>query len=135
LLLREHRREPRGRHAVHPDDRPHRTPPTTLTLLARAARAGRQIGALCEGIHRRDGEVGVRRILGALSLVRSNGAALADEACAAALELGIAEYRFIRRYLERPPSTALTLRQVDPLIRQLTHYRDVIAHKTQEISP
>jgi hypothetical protein len=39
LLLREHRRQHRGRHAVHPDDRPRRTPPTTLTLFARAARA------------------------------------------------------------------------------------------------
>src|SRR5262245_641070 len=135
LLLREHRRAPRGRHAVHPADRPRRTPPTTLTLLARAARAGRQIGALCEGIHRRDGELGVRRILGVLSLVKKHGAVLVDEACAAALELGIPEYRFVRRYLERQPATALTLRQVDPLIRQLTHYRDVIAHKTQEISP
>ena len=33
-----------------------------------------------------------------------------------------------------PGAPALpTLRQVDPLIRQLTHYRDVIAHKTQEV--
>jgi hypothetical protein len=29
----------------------------------------------------------------------------------------------------------LTLRQVDPLIRDLTHYRDVIARKTQEERP
>jgi hypothetical protein len=27
----------------------------------------------------------------------------------------------------------LTLRQVDPLIRELTHYRAVIAQKTQEV--
>ena len=27
------------------------------------------------------------------------------------------------------------LRQVDPLIRELTHYRDVIAQKTQETIP
>jgi len=34
------------------------------------------------------------------------------------------------------PGRGLTLRQVDPLIRELTHYRDVIAQKTQEeISP
>src|SRR5437899_561114 len=43
-LLREHRRQARGRHAIHPDDQPPRTPPTTLTLLARAARAGDPIG-------------------------------------------------------------------------------------------
>src|SRR5207249_6669484 len=86
LLLREHRRQLRGRHAIHPEDRPPRTPPTTLTLLARAARAGRHIGALCEGIHRRDGELGVRRILGVLALVKTHGAVIVEEACTTALE-------------------------------------------------
>ncbi|MGH7375122.1 MAG: IS21 family transposase [Candidatus Rokuibacteriota bacterium] len=130
-LLREHRRQAPGRHAISPQDRPPRTPPTTLTLLAHATRAGAHIGPLCETIHRRDGELGVRRILGVLSLVKQHGAAAVDDACAAALELQVADYRFVRRYLERqrPP---LTLRQVDPLIRDLTHYRDLIARKTQE---
>ena len=36
----------------------------------------------------------------------------------------------IRRFLERRPQ--LTLRQVDPLIRELTHYRDLIDTKLQE---
>jgi hypothetical protein len=35
-------------------------------------------------------------------------------------------YRFLRRYLERRPPVPVTLRQVDPLIRQLTLYRDLI---------
>jgi len=39
------------------------------------------------------------------------------------------------RYVERHPAPPLTLRQVDPLIRELTHYRDVIAQKTQEEAP
>src|SRR2546427_1342240 len=52
-LLREHRRQAPGHHAIHPADRPARTPPTTLTLLARAVRAGAHIGTLCETIHRR----------------------------------------------------------------------------------
>jgi hypothetical protein len=111
---------------------PRAPPPTTLTLLARAARAGRHIGTLCEGIHRRDGEVGVRRILGVLALVKKHGVAGVEAACAAALELGVADYRFVRRYLERQTPAPLTLRQVDPLIRELTHYRDVIARTTQE---
>jgi transposase len=133
-LLREHRRlAARGRHEIHPDDRSPRTPPTTLTLLARAARAGAQIGALCTAVHRRDGELGVRRILGVLALVKKHGAAQAEDACAAALHLGVADYRFVRRYLERRHTAPLTLRQVDPLIRELTHYRDVIARKTQEV--
>jgi transposase len=135
-LLREHRRPVRrGRHVVHPEDRPPRTPPTTVTLLARAARAGAHIGPLCTAIHRRDGELGVRRILGVLSLVKKHGAGVVDDACAAALELEAATYQFVRRYVERHPAAPLTLRQVDPLIRELTHYRDVIAHKTQEESP
>jgi transposase len=135
-LLREHRRQAmRGRHEIHPDDRPTRTPPTTATLLARAARVGTHIGPLCAAIHRRDGERGVRRILGVLGLIKKHGAAVVDAACAAALELEAADYRFVRRYLERHPAAPLTLRQVDPLIRELTHYRDVIARKTQEEIP
>jgi hypothetical protein len=77
----------------------------------------------------------VRRLLGVLSLVKKYGAAAVDDACAAALELQVADYRFVRRYLERRPAVPLTLRQVDPLIRDLTHYRDVIARKTQEDFP
>ena len=130
-LLREHSRQLlRGRHQVHVDDRPQRTPDTTLTLLARAARAGTAVGALCTAIHGRDGEPGVRRILGVLSLAKTYGVASVEEACAAALELGVADYRFVRRYLERHPPTPLTLRHVDPLIRELTHYRDVVAQLT-----
>jgi hypothetical protein len=135
-LLREHRRQTlRGHHEIHPADRPARTPPTTVTLLARATHAGPQIGTLCAAIHRRDGELGVRRILGVLGLAKKYGPAAVEDACAAALELGIAEYRFVRRYLDRHPPVPLTLRQVDPLIRDLTHYRDVIARKTQEEIP
>ena len=48
----------------------------------------------------------------------------------AALELGVPTYRFLRRYLERRSPVPLTLRQVDPLIRQLTLYRDLIDRKT-----
>jgi transposase len=134
-LLREHRHQPRGRQAIHPEDRPARTPATTLALLTRAARAGAHIGTLCTTIHRRDGESGVRRILGVLALAKKHGPVVVDEACAAALELGVADYRFVRRYLERHVPAPLALRQVDPLIRELTHYRDVIARKTEETTP
>ena len=41
------------------------------------------------------------------------------------------EYRFVRRYLERNPQPPVSLRQVDPLIRQLTLYRDLIEEKNQ----
>ena len=77
-------------------------------------------------MHRHDGELAVRRILGLLGLARRHGAVTVDEACAAAFEIGVPTYRFVRRYLERQLVPRLKLRQVDPLIRELTHYRDVI---------
>jgi len=36
------------------------------------------------------------------------------------------EYRFVRHYLERRPHPQMFLRQIDPLIRELTEYRDFI---------
>jgi transposase len=128
-LLREHVRQERGRRRMRDEDRPKRTPPTTLQLLARAHRAGAHVGALCEALHREAGEVAVRRILGVLALAKRHGPVAVDEACAAALELALPSYRFVRRYLERRPP--LTLKQVDPLIRELTHYRDLIDRRTQ----
>jgi len=38
----------------------------------------------------------------------------------------------VRRYLERQVPAPLSLRQIDPLIRQLELYRDVIQAKTKE---
>jgi transposase len=130
-LLREHVRQERGRRRMREEDRPKTTPATTVQLLARASRAGEHVGTLCRAIHRQDGEAGVRRILGVLSLAKKHGPALVDEACAAALELELPTYRFVRRFLERRPALQLTLRQVDPLIRELTHYRDLIDRRTQ----
>lgn len=60
-LLREHVRHKRGGYRINPEDSPKRTPLGTLQLLARAERAGAQIGAFCQAIHRRQGELGVRR--------------------------------------------------------------------------
>ena len=131
-LLREHLRQTRGRHRIKEADRPRKTPLGTMQLLARADRAGSQIGVLCRGMHREHGEIAVRRIQGVLSLAKKYGVASVDDACAAALEVGVCEYRFVRRYLERNPQLPLSLRQVDPLIRQLTLYRDFIQDKTKE---
>ncbi len=74
----------------------------------------------------------MRRILGVLSLARKYGAPAVEDACAAALELSVPTYRFVRRYLERHPPVQLSLRQIDPLIRELTHYRNVINNLTKE---
>ena len=60
--------------------------------------------------------------------------AVTEEAGKAALDFGVPTYRFIRRYLDRRPPVPLTLRQVDPLIRQLTLYRDLIDRRTGDRS-
>jgi len=128
-LLREHLSGKRGGHRIRDADRPRRTPLKLLQLLARAHKAGSNIGALCDAIHARQGELGMRRIQGVFQLVKKYGSAASDDACAAALELRVAEYRFVRRYLERRPQAPLSLRQVDPLIRELTEYRDLIQQR------
>ena len=128
-LLREHLRTKRGGHRVRDADRPRRTPPQLLQLLARAHKAGANIGAVCDAIHARQGELGMRRIQGVLHLVKKYGSVASDDACAAAQELRVPEYRFVRRYLERSLHAPLSLRQVDPLIRELSHYRDLIQQR------
>ena len=129
-LLREHLRAPRGRHRIADRDRPARTPPKTSALLAAAKRAGPSIATLCDHIHRQDGVAGVRRILGILALAKKHGAPVVEDAASAALEVGVPTYHFLRRYLDRRPAPPLTLRQVDPIIRQLTLYRDFIDRRT-----
>jgi transposase len=131
-LLREHLRHARGGRRIQDQDRPKKTPLTTQQLLGRADRTGAQIGVLCRGMHQTSGEAAVRQILGVLSLVKKYGCATVEDACATALEMGAGHYRFVRRYLERQAPTQLSLRQIDPLIRQLELYRDVIQARTKE---
>jgi hypothetical protein len=134
-LLREHLRHARGCHRIKDEDRPKNTPLTTQQLLFRADRAGVQIGALCRGMYQTNGERAVRHVLGVLSLVKKYGGATVEDACATALEMGAGQYHFVRRYLERQLPSPLSLRQIDPLIRQLELYRDVIQAKTKESEP
>ena len=129
-LLREHVRAPRGWHRIEDVDRPSRTPAKTLALLTAAHRVGPSVGAIVDHIHGHDGAGGVRRILGVLALAKKHGPAVVEDAARAALDLAVPTYRFLRRYLERRPPVPLSLRQVDPLIRQLTLYRDLIDRTT-----
>jgi transposase len=134
-LLREHVRQRRGWHRTKEEDRPRNRPPTTEQLLLRATRAGEAIGRLAREIYQREGEAGIRRIQGVLSLARKHGPALTEDAARAALEIGVPTYRFLRRYLSRHPAAQLRLRSLDPLIRDLTHYRDLITQMTEETEP
>jgi transposase len=131
-LLRELVRQKKGYHRMRDEDRPAKTPETTVRLLSRASRAGESIGIVCQAIHQQDGEVGVRRILGVLSLVKKHGPAPVEQACSMALEAQVPTYRFVRRYVERQQAQLpLQLTQVDPLIRALTEYRDLIDRRCE----
>ena len=72
----------------------------------------------------------MRQILGVLALAKKHGPAVVEDAAQAAVDIGVLTYRFVRKYVERRPPVPLTLRQVDPLIRQLTLYRDLIDRTT-----
>jgi len=133
-LLREHIRQERGRHRIQEQDRAKRTPLGIVQLLARASQSGENIGTFCTTLYERQGEPAVRRLQGILSFHKKYGVARVNEACAAALELEVYDYRFVRRYLERRSGPSVSLRQVDPLIRQLTLYRDLIEERTKGIN-
>ena len=134
-LLREHLRQERGRHRIKDEDRPKRTPLGTVQLLARAERTGSHIGTLSHALHRLQGEPAIRRIQGLLAFAKKYGVARVDDACAVALEVEAYDFRFVRRYLERNSRPPLSLRQVDPLIRQLHLCRDLIQERTKEPNP
>ncbi len=129
-LLREHLRQARGRRRIRDEDRPKRTPPGTLQLLERAARSGSNIGAFTKALFELQAEAAVRRT-GHSLLHQKVRRGRVDDACAAALEMQAYDYRFVRVYLERRSEPPVSLRQVDPLIRQLTLYRNLIEERTQ----
>ena len=131
-LLREHLRQKRGGYRIEEEDHPKKMPLSTAQLLRRAAHAGTQTGKFCQLLYDRQGEISIRRILGVLSLMKKYGVPAVEDACAVALDIGVHEYRFVRRYLERRPHPQMFLRQIDPLIRELTEYRDFINLKIKE---
>jgi hypothetical protein len=92
-LLREHLRQRPGGYRLPDEDRPKKMLFTTAQLLRRAERAGTQIGVLCNSIYQRQGEIGIRRILGVLSLLKKYGVPAVEDACATALEMGVPEYK------------------------------------------
>ncbi|MBV9481925.1 MAG: IS21 family transposase [Acidobacteria bacterium] len=132
FLMREHVRQRRGLHRIQAQDRSPRTPAPVRKLLWRCQQAGSHIGIFGHALHDRQGQVAVRRIQGMLALAKKFGVAALDKACAVALEMRVYEYRFVKHYLEHHPPAPLTLQQVDPLIRNLLEYRDVIQQKIKE---
>ena len=131
-LLIEHLKTKRGHHRIREETRTRRSPPKLINVLARAELTGKFIGRVCDAIHRSEGDYGIRRILGVLSLAKKYGAPALDSACETALVAGAPTYRFLRSYLERTERGPLSLKQIDPLIRELTHYRDLIDQRTKK---
>jgi transposase len=131
-LLREHVRHCRGRHRIHDEDRSKRTPLSTEQLLARTRKAGLSIGAFCQMLFEINGQTAIRRIQGVMAMAKRYGVASTEEACKLALEMGVYQYPFVRRYLEKHGALMNALKQADPIIRQLDLYRDVIAERTKE---
>jgi len=70
--------------------------------------------------------------LGVLALAKRHGVPRLEDACAAALELKVPTYRFVKRYVDRTNAPELGLKQTDRLIRELEHYRDVVRRITQK---
>lgn len=134
-LLVEHERTRPGGYRRREQDRPARILPGIAALLGRAHKAGKAIGDLCDAIFARRRDEGTKQIQGVLRLARDYGVPAAEDACRVALELGVIEYHFVKRYLARVRSAMPDLAQVDPLIRELTHYRDLINARTGGTEP
>lgn len=135
-LLREHLVQKRGGRRVHDEDRPTSTPKSTTHLVSELTRAGRNVGIFADELRLKHGDEDViRKLLGVRSLIKKYGAPAVDDASAALLELDLHDYRSLRRYLERRSTPPISLAQIDPLIRQLTHYRDLIQQKTEGDTP
>ena len=128
-LLREHLEQKRGGHRIREADRPRRTPQHTVACWRGPTRPEPASARSATPSIIVRARPGCAASWACSRWLRSMVADCDRDACAAALELGVAEYRFVRRYLERSPQAPLSLRQVDPLIRELVQYRDLIQQR------
>ena len=127
-LLVEHERAPPGEHVLS-RNRPRYQP--LQALLTEASRHGAAVATLCNILAQEvETEQARRQIRGVLQLARHHGSSPLIKACSAALDFGVPTYRFVRNYIKHHPGAPLSLRQIDPLIRELTSYRDVINELT-----
>jgi hypothetical protein len=124
-LLREHLTADPGRHRMQPADRPSRTPPGVTALLVRAHGIGAAAGVIADAIYADNPIVGVRRVHGLCSLAKKHGVVAVERAAQVALDAGAHTYRAVKVCLDRDLTTPIGLRQIGPVIRKLTEYRDV----------
>jgi transposase len=133
-LLREHVRHGRGRYS--PSFEKHiKTPPEVLSLLAQMQRIGPSLGEFSKRLHEAEGDLAVRRILGLRSMCKEHTPQRVEAACMLALEHGIVRYAFVKSYLNKTrgaPEPQLSLLQEHPLIRKLSHYRELFSQLINE---
>ena len=131
-LLREHLRSAPGKYRIREEDRSRKTPPGVPALLARAERLGKSVVIVAKAILEQDGPApGIRRVQGTLGLAKKYGQGPLEKACAFAVQSGVTNYRFVKSYLEHAPSEPLTLKQVHPLIRELSQYQQLLEQRIQ----
>jgi hypothetical protein len=119
---------------MRPEDRPSQTPPEVAALLVRAHGIGSAAGAIADAIYADDRILGVRRVLGLCGLAKKHGVVAVERAAKVALDAGALTYRAVKACLVHHQAAPLALRQVDPLIRGLTEYRDLVCRITGEPS-
>jgi transposase len=134
-LLREHVVTDRGRHRMRPEDQPTRTPPQVAALLVRAHGIGPAAGAIADAVYADNRILGIRRVLGLCALAKKHGVVAVERAAKVALDAGAHTYRAVKACLVHHQAAPLALRQVDPLIRELTEYRDLVCRITQGDPP
>lgn len=108
-------------------------PSLTQEPCEKAAKAGEHIGHVARriAVDASAPEMAARRIRALLRLAREHGQGHVDNACSIALQSGAPNLHFVRVYLEKHPPVPLSLKQVDPLIRELNEYRAVVERLTQ----
>ena len=119
---------PGARPPSHPGRGPpaskHRCPP--YSCWRAPTRPAPHIGALCQRMHRSRASRPCAAFWACCRSPRSTAPPAWTRPAPPRWKSDVCDYRFVRRYLERQPALPLSLRQVDPLIRQLTLYRDLI---------
>lgn len=131
LVVEHSRTQTKGTRIPRKESEARRASSALDEILKAAARAGPSVGKLCCAVANDNiEELAQRRIRAVLRLAQKHSAEYVDKVCAIALHAGAPTHRFVRTYLEHHPPVPLALKQVDPLIRDLLAYRDVVARLT-----
>ena len=130
-LLREHRRDnPVG---TRTDASKNNTSRRTEKLVTQASTIGVSVAVVCRRIADvEDDPVAARYVRGLIALAKKHSLGDLESACSFALQNGLPTYRFVRCYLEHRPTAGAALRQIDPLIRELSKYKELLEQRMEE---